>query len=71
MLFLFSFIVYPLSQNVPRDRSALSLREGKMCADVTAWGRPGRGKVPVCVEVIVSPLGRETVMGGNFVVREW
>ena len=60
---LFNTTSYPLLQNTPRERRALFCKSGKMCAVRTFSGRPGMGRIPVCVEVMVLPSGSDTVIG--------
>ena len=71
-----SCILYPLSQNCPRDKSGCC-RVGRIVAVVVeGWRGWGRGRwersiVAVWLEAMVPPLGVRTVMRLGIVVLLW
>mgnify|MGYP005684051123 CR=1 FL=1 len=48
---------YPLSQNWPKDNTALFRMDGKMCAWRTAIGNVGKSSKAVCDDVMMAPSG--------------
>jgi hypothetical protein len=62
-LLLVKMALLPLSQSCTMEIRAWSARAGKMCAVWAAAGRPGRYNAAVCVERMVLPSGRYTLMG--------
>lgn len=61
--------VQPWSQRTPTEMREPEARVGKMWACRAERGRPGMASLAVCVEVMVLPLGRRTVMPGVAAVR--